>query len=225
MTIFLFGYLFALPIKKFVCDEEQEAADLEKERYFTLTLKFIGLVTLIMLWPNFSYTTALVDEYYLVTSINSLSSTASLSAEAFLQMIIGFCAAIGTTLGLRILGEKIIVEKFINTLLMVSFSLVRLAFSSVLQHQSSSIPLPRFSWECLLLSCTTSSKGLCQQSLSRGTQSKASSLQLWEEFLTQSSQQVGTEERPLFATVLLSKVDISFSAYSSLLSLRLYSAS
>jgi hypothetical protein len=71
-------------------------------------LKFIGLVALILLWPNFAYTTALVDEYYLITSIGALQSTAYLSAEAFLQMIIGFCAAIGTTIGLRIYGEKVV---------------------------------------------------------------------------------------------------------------------
>ena len=57
-----------------------------------------------MLWPSFCYSTALVDEYYLITSMGHLLSTANLSSEAFLQMIIGFFAAIGTTLGLRVMG-------------------------------------------------------------------------------------------------------------------------
>jgi hypothetical protein len=82
-------------------------------------LKLIGLVVAIILWPNFSYTTATVDEAYLITSYASLLSTAALSAEAFLHTFLGFCSAIGTTIGLRILGEKIVLDKFANTLLLV----------------------------------------------------------------------------------------------------------
>ena len=64
----------------------------------------IGLVVCIFLWPNFTYTTAIVDTYYLT----DLKSTAYLSEEGFMHMILGFSGAICTTLGLRIFGEKIV---------------------------------------------------------------------------------------------------------------------
>lgn len=61
ITIFLFGYIFAAPIKKFVCDEELENHSEERERYFTMTMKVIGLVLCIILWFNFSSTTTKLD--------------------------------------------------------------------------------------------------------------------------------------------------------------------
>ena len=61
ITIFLFGYIFAAPIKKFVCEEELENHAEERERYFTMTMKVIGLVLCIILWFNFSSTTTKVD--------------------------------------------------------------------------------------------------------------------------------------------------------------------
>ena len=70
-------------------------------------MKMIGLVVCIILWPSFTYTTALVDAYYL-PQYGNIYSTAYLATEGFLHMILGFCAAIGTTLGLRILGEKVV---------------------------------------------------------------------------------------------------------------------
>ena len=85
-----------------------------------MTMKVIGLVLCIILWFNFSSTTAKVDEYYLGSSnYNSISNTTTLIASAFIQMFLGFSSAIGTTIGLRILGEKIVLDKFINTLLLV----------------------------------------------------------------------------------------------------------
>jgi len=62
-------------------------------------MRVIGLAVLIALWPNFNYTTAIIDSSYL-----PIKQTASLKEEGFLQMILGFCAAICTTLGLRIFG-------------------------------------------------------------------------------------------------------------------------
>ena len=63
----------------------------------------IGLVVCVILWPNFTYSTALIDTSYLPT-IGLLKSTAYLSEEGFMHMILGFCGAICTTLGIRILG-------------------------------------------------------------------------------------------------------------------------
>lgn len=65
-------------------------------------MKMIGLVVCIFLWPNFTYTTAIIDTYYLTGP--DLKSTAYLSEEGFMHMILGFSGAICTTFGLRILG-------------------------------------------------------------------------------------------------------------------------
>ena len=77
-------------------------------------LKTIGLVGGIILWPSFCASTAAIDVYYL-----GLNSTDYLREMAFLHMFLGFSAAIGTTFGLRILGEKVVLDKFIHTLVMV----------------------------------------------------------------------------------------------------------
>lgn len=99
-------------------------------------MKIIGLVLCIILWPNFNATTALVDVYYLgvryfTISDYDASSTngASLATDAFIHMFLGFSSAIGTTIGLRILGEKIVLEKFINTLVIVFVPICRLGCS------------------------------------------------------------------------------------------------
>jgi hypothetical protein len=74
-------------------------------------MKIIGLVLCIILWFNFSAKTALVDAYYLgarfytIYDYNaSTAYTASLATDAFIHMFLGFSSAIGTTIGLRILG-------------------------------------------------------------------------------------------------------------------------
>lgn len=99
-------------------------------------MKIIGLVLCIILWSNFSAKTALVDVYYLGARYYTISdynanilNGASLATNAFIHMFLGFSSAIGTTIGLRILGEKIVLEKFINTLLIVDILICRLACS------------------------------------------------------------------------------------------------
>ncbi len=77
-------------------------------------MKLIGLVLCIILWFNFSAKTALVDVYYLgsrfytIYDYNASTTTvtyeASLATDAFIHMFLGFSSAIGTTIGLRILG-------------------------------------------------------------------------------------------------------------------------
>jgi len=70
-------------------------------------MKMIGLVVCVFLWPNFTYTTAIIDTYYLTDpdlKSTALKSTAYLSEEGFMHMILGFSGAICTTFGLRILG-------------------------------------------------------------------------------------------------------------------------
>jgi hypothetical protein len=67
-------------------------------------MKIIGLVLCIILWFNFSATTTSVDAYYLGTTYSSIYNTSTLVADAFIQMFLGFSSAIGTTIGLRILG-------------------------------------------------------------------------------------------------------------------------
>lgn len=99
-------------------------------------MKIIGLVLIIILWSNFSAKTALVDVYYLgyryftISDYNAYTdSGASLATDAFIHMFLGFSSAIGTTIGLRILGEKIVLEKFINTLVIVCLPICRLGCS------------------------------------------------------------------------------------------------
>jgi hypothetical protein len=71
-------------------------------------MKIIGLVLCIILWFNFSSKTASVDAYYLGTRFTTVYDTAALATMAFIHMFLGFSSAIGTTIGLRILGEKIV---------------------------------------------------------------------------------------------------------------------
>lgn len=71
-------------------------------------MKIIGLVLCIILWFNFSATTVAVDVNYLVNTYYSVYNSDALVADAFIHMFLGFSSAIGTTVGLRILGEKII---------------------------------------------------------------------------------------------------------------------
>jgi hypothetical protein len=99
-------------------------------------MKLIGLVLCIILWSSFSAKTALVDVYYLafrfltIYDYNANSNYgASLATDAFIHMFLGFSSAIGTTIGLRILGEKIVLEKFVNTLLIVCLPISRPACS------------------------------------------------------------------------------------------------
>jgi hypothetical protein len=67
-------------------------------------MKIIGLVLMIILWFNFTSTTAKVDIFY----STSLYNTDTLIADAYIQMFLGFSSAIGTSIGLRIMGEKIV---------------------------------------------------------------------------------------------------------------------
>ncbi len=55
---------------------------------------------MIILWFNFASSTAKVDVYYTI----SLYNTSTLIADGFIQMFLGFSSAIGTTIGLRIMG-------------------------------------------------------------------------------------------------------------------------
>ncbi len=64
-------------------------------------MKIIGLVLTIILWFNFSSTTVKVDIYY---NLLYWQNTDTLIADAFIQMFLGFSAAIGTSIGLRIMG-------------------------------------------------------------------------------------------------------------------------
>jgi hypothetical protein len=66
-------------------------------------MKIIGLILCIILWFNFSAKTAAVDVYYLASRYYQISDT-NLSTNAFIHMFLGFCSAIGTTIGLRIMG-------------------------------------------------------------------------------------------------------------------------
>jgi hypothetical protein len=50
---------------------------------------------------------------------SSITIAGLLAAEGFIHTFLAFCSAIGTTIGLRIMGEKIILEKFVNNLIIV----------------------------------------------------------------------------------------------------------
>jgi len=64
-----------------------------------LTLKFIGLIVLIMTWPAFNVMSAVPD-----LSLSNVLSTALLLEEAYLQTFLCLMTAIATTLALRIYG-------------------------------------------------------------------------------------------------------------------------
>ena len=192
VVVFLFGYLFALPIRKWVCDEDLQSESDTKERYFTQILRLLGLVVMVILWGSFSSATAAVDEYYLITSFGRVSSTALLTSEAFIHMHLGFMAAIGTTIGLRVMGEKIVLEKLAFTLFLVKVFLRSQVSSSARRQLSSLTPSPRFSWvqqpqlECFCW------KRFSHSPSPRATEWKGSSWRLWEAFSTLSLRQVAT---------------------------------
>lgn len=115
MTTFLFGYVFSLGIRKLKFNQTPEFGE-EKEKYFTLTLKFIGLVILIFLWPSYNVMTSIPD-----LSLTNIDSAAGLLSQAYLQTFLCLLSAVITTLAVRIYGEKIMINHFINSIVNVTF--------------------------------------------------------------------------------------------------------
>jgi hypothetical protein len=98
MTSFLFGYAFSIPIRWMKFNEPSNFAE-EKEKYFTLTLKFIGLVILIFLWPSYNAMTAIPD-----ILLDNINDTSLLLQQAYLQTFFCLLSAVVTTLAVRIYG-------------------------------------------------------------------------------------------------------------------------
>lgn len=64
-----------------------------------MTLKLIGLVVLIVLWPTFNSATAFIDKTALFSTTDP-----KLAEEAYIQTFLALLACIVTSLGLRIYG-------------------------------------------------------------------------------------------------------------------------
>lgn len=96
MTIWMFGLLYAIAIKKFYF---LEAKNTENARYFTKTFQLIGIVIMIITWPSFNQLMAAHD-----TAVWNISASAILQQEAYLQTWLVLFSAVIASLGLRILG-------------------------------------------------------------------------------------------------------------------------
>lgn len=111
-----------MPIRK-LCFANSSVVQAE-ERSFTITLKLIALVVVIILWPSFNQFTAYVD----LASLTALLTGNLLAEEAFLHTFLCLLSCISTTIGLRIFGEKIVVNQFIRSILNVLIRCCRLGF-------------------------------------------------------------------------------------------------
>lgn len=81
-----------------------------------MTLKFIGLVILIFLWPSYNSMTAIPD-----ILLDNIYDTSLLLQQAYLQTFFCLLSAVITTLAVRIYGEKIMINHFINSIINVTF--------------------------------------------------------------------------------------------------------
>lgn len=163
MTIWMFGILYAIGIKKFYFLEAKNA---ENARYFTKTFQLIGIVVMVITWPSFNQLMAAHD-----TAVSNISSTAILQQEAYLQTWLALLSAVIASLSLRILGEKMVLDRFAFSIINVSVALSRLGSSSVLRPVSSSTPSPPSSWACWVPSCSSSTTATSRVSRIRATPS------------------------------------------------------
>jgi F0F1-type ATP synthase assembly protein I len=111
-TVWLFGFVFAGCVKRMRFPGIGREATSSK--YFTKTLQVVALIIVVILWPTLNQLMAALD-----TSAPFLLSTATLSQNAYLQTWLCLFSAVVTTLGLRVMGERIDLDKIISSIVNV----------------------------------------------------------------------------------------------------------
>ena len=113
ITIWLFAYIFAACIKKMKYPDLNEQTN---TRYFTQSLQLISLVIIVICWPAFNSLMSNLD-----LTVENLNANALLVEEAYVQTWLSMFSCVATTLGLRVMGEQIQLQKIINSIINVSY--------------------------------------------------------------------------------------------------------
>lgn len=111
ITIWLFAYIFASAVRKM---RYPTLYEINNARYFTMLLQIIGLVVVIICWPAFNSLMATLD-----LTVKDLKPTPLLEEEAYLQTWLCLFSCVVTTLGLRVMGEQIQLQKIVTSIINV----------------------------------------------------------------------------------------------------------